>query len=157
MFRPRRHFQQNVGGVTICHVTCIMALARSLDRLCWSAGAAAFLKEGKQKWTSTGNGAGVIKRLSFLLTATSSQGIVSHPKGGQSWRRDDCCCYSTRQHEKSRDLYAVMGVTPHATQQQIKEAYYKLSMEHHPSPHYPNYRPPPHPPYSSRPPQYAYR
>ena len=113
-----------------------MALARlfgSLDLLCWSAGAAAFLKEGNQKWTSTGNGAGVIRRLSFLLTATSSQGIVSHPKGGQPWGgRDDCCCYSTRQHEKSQDLYSVMGVTPHATQQQIKEAYYKLSMEYHP-------------------------
>ena len=33
---------------------------------------------------------------------------------------------------KPKDLYAVMGVTPNATQQQIKEAYYKLSMKYHP-------------------------
>lgn len=112
-----------------------MALGRlfgSLDHLCWSAGAAGFLKEGQKKWISTGNGAGVIRRLSFLLTATSSQGIISQPKSGPSWRARDKCCFSTRQHEKFQDLYSVMGVTPHATQQQIKEAYYKLSMEYHP-------------------------
>ena len=33
---------------------------------------------------------------------------------------------------KSKDLYGVMGITPNATQQQIKEAYYKLSMQYHP-------------------------
>ena len=33
---------------------------------------------------------------------------------------------------KPKDLYAVMGVTPNATQQQIKEAYYELSMKYHP-------------------------
>lgn len=34
--------------------------------------------------------------------------------------------------DKHKDLYAVMGISPHATQQQIKEAYYKLSMKYHP-------------------------
>ena len=45
-------------------------------------------------------------------------------------------CYSsspkTHVRDKHKDLYAVMGVSPHATQQQIKEAYYKLSMKYHP-------------------------
>lgn len=44
--------------------------------------------------------------------------------------------YSTRSkaymHEKAKDLYAVIGVSPHATQKQIKDAYYKLSMKYHP-------------------------
>ena len=40
--------------------------------------------------------------------------------------------YSTRGHEKSKDLYTIIGVSPHATQQQIKEAYYRLSMRYHP-------------------------
>lgn len=34
--------------------------------------------------------------------------------------------------EKPKDLYATMGVSPNATQQQIKEAYYRLSMKLHP-------------------------
>ena len=44
--------------------------------------------------------------------------------------------YSTkaRAHsdKKHKDLYAIMGVSPHATQVQIKEAYYRLSMKYHP-------------------------
>ena len=44
--------------------------------------------------------------------------------------------YSTkaRAHsdKKHKDLYAIMGVLPHATQVQIKEAYYRLSMKYHP-------------------------
>ena len=35
-------------------------------------------------------------------------------------------------------------------------AFTPYNPQHHPSPHYPNYRPP-HPPYSSRPPPYGYR
>ena len=40
----------------------------------------------------------------------------------------------TRGHsdKKHKDLYAIMGVSPHATQVQIKEAYYRLSMKYHP-------------------------
>ena len=45
--------------------------------------------------------------------------------------------YSTKGHrgihkEKPKDLYAVLGVSPAATQQQVKQAYYKLSMKYHP-------------------------
>ncbi len=41
--------------------------------------------------------------------------------------------YSSRIHiEKPKDLYAVLGVPPSATQKQVKEAYYALSMKYHP-------------------------
>ena len=45
--------------------------------------------------------------------------------------------YSTRGHrglqrEKPQDLYAILGVSPSATQQQLKDAYYKLSLQYHP-------------------------
>lgn len=39
---------------------------------------------------------------------------------------------AARAREKPKDLYAVMGVSPNATQQQIKEAYYRHSMKLHP-------------------------
>ena len=35
-------------------------------------------------------------------------------------------------HRPSKDLYSIIGVSPNATQQQIKEQYYKLSMKYHP-------------------------
>ena len=34
--------------------------------------------------------------------------------------------------EKPKDLYSVLGVSPSATQQQVKEAFYELSMKYHP-------------------------
>lgn len=43
--------------------------------------------------------------------------------------------YSTHrpvQREKPNDMYFILGVTPSATQQQVKEAYYKLSLKYHP-------------------------
>lgn len=45
--------------------------------------------------------------------------------------------YSTRGHrvpqrEKPKDLYATLNVSPYATQQQVKDAYYKLSLKYHP-------------------------
>lgn len=46
--------------------------------------------------------------------------------------------YSTRTHhkpihrEKPHDLYATLRLTPAATQQQVKDAYYSLSMQFHP-------------------------
>ncbi len=46
--------------------------------------------------------------------------------------------YSTRAHRKviqrgkPKDLYAILNVSPYATQKQVKDAYYKLSMKYHP-------------------------
>ena len=34
--------------------------------------------------------------------------------------------------EKPKDLYAMLNVSPSATQQQVKDSYYKLSMKYHP-------------------------
>ncbi len=50
------------------------------------------------------------------------------------WGRGHTRPYSSRHDASKRhkDWYTVMGVTPHATQQQIKEAYYGLSMKYHP-------------------------
>jgi len=48
--------------------------------------------------------------------------------GGTSIRNS-----STRIHiEKPKDLYGILGVSPAATQQQVKEAYYRLSLKYHP-------------------------
>lgn len=42
-------------------------------------------------------------------------------------------CFSSRIHvEKPKDLYTVLNVSPSATQQQVKDAYYDLSMKYHP-------------------------
>lgn len=42
--------------------------------------------------------------------------------------------YSTRivHREKPKDLYSILGVSPNATQQQVKDSYYKLSLQYHP-------------------------
>ena len=53
-----------------------------------------------------------------------------------AWAGKNCCLSSVRlfstKHVKVKDLYAIIGVTPNATQKQIKDAYYKLSMRYHP-------------------------
>ena len=44
-----------------------------------------------------------------------------------------CNSYSTQvRRERQKDLYSVLGVTPHSTQSQIKTAYYELSKKYHP-------------------------
>lgn len=73
-----------------------------------------------------------------LLETDAAKGVTYLP--GLATGRNNALiqrsCYSTppRTHarDKHKDLYAVMGISPHATQQQIKEAYYNLSMKYHP-------------------------
>ena len=43
-------------------------------------------------------------------------------------------CYSTRE-KTEKNFYRVLGVSPKATQAQIKNAFYKLSITHHPDKH----------------------
>ena len=40
--------------------------------------------------------------------------------------------FSTSSFSGKKDLYSILGLTPKATQLQIKNAYYKLSMKYHP-------------------------
>ena len=42
-----------------------------------------------------------------------------------------CFCTATRGWHK-KDFYAILGITPSATQVEVKHAYYRLSMKHHP-------------------------
>lgn len=71
----------------------------------------------------------------LLSTATRSR--VFGESLGQKQIFQSISWYSTRSHrpiqrEKPKDLYAILGVSPAATQEQLKEAYYKLSMLYHP-------------------------
>lgn len=43
--------------------------------------------------------------------------------------------YSTREKTRKKNFYKVLGVSPKATQAQIKNAFYKLSITHHPDKH----------------------
>lgn len=44
-------------------------------------------------------------------------------------------CYSTGEKTRKKNFYKVLGVSPKATQAQIKNAFYKLSITHHPDKH----------------------
>ena len=91
-------------------------------------------------WISTAVPAASAKTPLYpTLKHESSNGDVSSRRllHSQPWEMRLCARnYSTktRAHsdKKHKDLYAVMGVSPHATQVQIKEAYYRLSMKYHP-------------------------
>ncbi|KAF2351692.1 DnaJ domain [Trinorchestia longiramus] len=61
-------------------------------------------------------------RITVLGVATTSRRMVHNPAGWHSSRR-------------SMSHYDVLKVSPHATQDQIKKAYYKMSLEHHPDLH----------------------
>ena len=66
----------------------------------------------------------------FAEPAERTTGIATAAAATVSW-------YSTRAHrgmhrEKPHDLYAVLGVSPSATQQQVKDAFYTLSLKYHP-------------------------
>lgn len=69
-----------------------------------------------------------------LWDAASSLTSSGSGAGKSSWSNcglSDARLFSTK-HEKAKDLYAIIGVSPNATQKQIKDAYYKLSMRYHP-------------------------
>lgn len=40
--------------------------------------------------------------------------------------------YSTKQDTKSKNHYDTLKITPHATQNEVKSAYYKLTLQYHP-------------------------
>ncbi|KAG5343366.1 DNJB9 protein, partial [Acromyrmex heyeri] len=40
--------------------------------------------------------------------------------------------YSTKQHTRSKNYYDTLNITPHATQNEVKSAYYKLTLQYHP-------------------------
>jgi hypothetical protein len=77
-------------------------------------------------------------RSQLRLLSTPCAGVISqtgHLNEGVA--RLSVARYSTRGHrvahrESTKDLYAILGVSPHATQQQVKDSYYKLSLQYHP-------------------------
>ncbi|KYN50487.1 hypothetical protein ALC57_00125 [Trachymyrmex cornetzi] len=40
--------------------------------------------------------------------------------------------YSTKQHTRSKNHYDTLNITPHATHNEVKSAYYKLTLQYHP-------------------------
>lgn len=61
--------------------------------------------------------------------------IFSAPKSGVKLKYFKVSRYSTGAKTKKKNFYRVLGVSPKATQAQIKNAFYKLSITHHPDKH----------------------
>lgn len=98
----------------------------------------------------------VLSHLRCSSRASSNSALIFHTQNSSSWcpfrcsqrhclsrpsclsqeRRIRLRCYSGKarghREQKHKDLYAIMGVSPQATQVQIKDAYYHLSMKYHP-------------------------
>ena len=115
-----------------------MAVARYVSTIFWQ-----HLKSTGSRWQTHRQ---LIPNLRLLTTSSSVSCIPSLSPTQPHFKRLQINCllcsttaislyrpYSTNpsQHSK-RDLYSRIGVSPHATQAQIKEAYYKLSMKYHP-------------------------
>lgn len=70
--------------------------------------------------------------------SSSRHALNSNQYNASQWKRQlhDARGYSSKAKghgvKKYRDLYAILGVSPHATQAQVKDAYYRLSMQYHP-------------------------
>lgn len=57
------------------------------------------------------------------------------PKSDVKLKNIKICLYSTSEKARKKNFYRVLGVSPKATQAQIKNAFYKLSITHHPDKH----------------------
>ena len=83
----------------------------------------------------------VLKRSKLRETSSNcllrSTSIFCGPKFGVNLKylNSDFKCYSTGAKTRSKNFYKVLGVSPKATQAQIKNAFYKLSITHHPDKH----------------------
>ena len=116
-----------------------MAWRRRIERCCFSSLEAVSnwrcCPKVHSRWISSTN----LSPRHTLKTDLRDQDILSIRQlpCAQTWKRPLYTrSYSTKarahSEKKHKDLYAIMEVSPHATQVQIKEAYYRLSMKYHP-------------------------
>lgn len=86
------------------------------------------------RWTVLRNSQFRVTSLQGFLRPSS---ILSGHKFGLSLihPNSDVKCYSTGAKTRTKNFYKVLGVSPKATQAQIKNAFYKLSITHHPDKH----------------------
>lgn len=81
----------------------------------------------------------VLKNSQFYATSVyclhRSGSIFCAPISSVKWKCINFKCYSTGEKTKKKNFYRVLGVSPKATQAQIKNAFYKLSITHHPDKH----------------------
>lgn len=108
-----------------------MAAARRTSSVCLhqlGAGLRENITAGSSRWTGLGSvGVAALRR----EPVCGSRWVTRH-RAPLWWMQVQCYSARPHGHDKAKDLYAIMGISPHATQQQIKEAYYKLSMKYHP-------------------------
>lgn len=72
-------------------------------------------------------------KLNNLRRITLSYAVIRDENRATTSSYQPFRCLSSRIHmEKPKDLYAILNVSPSATQQQVKDSYYKLSMKYHP-------------------------
>lgn len=70
------------------------------------------------------------------LCCLHKPGSISRaPKSDVKLKCFKICSYSTSSKTRKKNFYRVLGVSPKATQAQIKNAFYKLSITHHPDKH----------------------
>ena len=115
---------------------------RRIERCCWSSLEDAVNRRCRPKphprWMSTSNPS-LVQTLNHISQNESTKFNKNvFILRWRIWKKTRLLTrtYSTkaRSHSEKRhkDLYAIIGVSPHATQVQIKKAYYRLSMKYHP-------------------------